>query len=997
MQKDRHGNALRVMRIGVLVLGMVPACGAQQSVQAMGGVASLTLPSTAPWTTIGLSTNAMRWELRVHDFGSDWSAYPSYFVNLGPMTLLRGWTSNVAQASIVKSPWSDDVVYNNGPLVIGCCNDMSDVLVRVQRDVANSRYTLEVCNARGGGCLSGTAQILSYGAQSWANWPISVNGAGKIAFLRWFSGVVPLGSPIPNSGAVGDLGDWEFEGNVLDSSGHGLTFSGVPFSYSATPTYAPTCNAGTQRTFRAGYPTGLDGSGSYALDGGTSLSYVWQLVSGPPGLSWSSHSVPRPQVRGLTFGSYVFQLTVTDSSNQSSSCTVKDGAVATDNNDIVITNNTAVDTLLGPMVRYGANPWPWYDNRHKQAADNQIAVMDTYFPAWWDVAGPGTVTVTNGSATFVGFGTSFTTTFCQGPANPTVKQAGYPIITVWHPLGSGTGRRMFDVASCTDDTHLTVATPYNEDGKTPPGAGLTYTADNQYAVIWGWAQAASPANYYDNVAAYYALYYRSGIDDYLTAARKLADRFWESPPIDQGVEPSGFGYPPRSVSAMGLTLRALDGRPDMWTGLHSLWDQFMWYLQDFDPPRGIWDTREEAYHLAMISYCALFDSDSTYRNTCKTSIVNSFPAVWTPTKFPDGSWPQMYIGDASWWAAPTTSVTLTKGSTVVTGVGTNWSSAAFPAGTRIWFTNSPSAPLNNSAGDPASYVATFADSTHLAIDRSYEGTTGSHGWEISPYNALGWNSQPYMIGILSAAFDLAAKAVVDVDPATASLAHSYNVASANWIKNYGYWPATKGLYYFADGIDCQPPIADNNTLCTSGYNAGQARTLSAEALRGLNAAYAYSQDPSLKTFIDALYNAMWARPTTCPAGSTLCVPDGSYIDPLDDGQYMISGSPPPPKWFGLFFGFSAQSSWPGYRAGGLKPAIGERVYIGANLPGVPGATKIRVAITDPSGSTTTTDCNALPCAVTVDSRQGDSLMSIQYLSAAGAVLASSRTPLIGGQ
>jgi hypothetical protein len=33
----------------------------------------------------------------------------------------------------------------------------------------------------------------------------------------------------------------------------------------------------------------------------------------------------------------------------------------------------------------------------------------------------------------------------------------------------------------------------------------------------------------------------------------------------------------------------------------------------------------------------------------------------------------------------------------------------------------------------------------------------------------------------------------------------------------------------------------------------------------------------------------------------------------------------------------------------------------------------------------------------VDSRQGDSLVSIQYLSATGAVLASSRTPLIGGQ
>jgi hypothetical protein len=236
------------------------------------------------------------------------------------------------------------------------------------------------------------------------------------------------------------------------------------------------------------------------------------------------------------------------------------------------------------------------------------------------------------------------------------------------------------------------------------------------------------------------------------------------------------------------------------------------------------------------------------------------------------------------------------------------------------------------------------------------------------------------------------------------LAHSYNLAAAKWIENYGYWPATKGLYYLVDGIECQPPIADNNALCTASDTAGQARTLSAEAMRGLDAAYAYNQDPSLKSFIDTLYNAMWAAPATCPAGSTLCVSDGSYIDPMDDGQYMIAVPPvsslsnaTPWKWFGMFFGFSAQPAWPGYRVGGLQPRAAEPLYIGGNLPGIPGATAARVTTTDPSGVTYTTNCNALPCAVTVDHRQGDHLVSIQYLSATGAVLASSSVPLIGGQ
>jgi hypothetical protein len=181
-----------------------------------------------------------------------------------------------------------------------------------------------------------------------------------------------------------------------------------------------------------------------------------------------------------------------------------------------------------------------------------------------------------------------------------------------------------------------------------------------------------------------------------------------------------------------------------------------------------------------------------------------------------------------------------------------------------------------------------------------------------------------MMGILSWAFDLAAKAVATVSPTTASLAHSYNVAAANWIKNYGYWPTAKGMYYTAGGPDCSYPISDSNTLCTAGYSADQARALSAEAMRGLDLAYAYSQDSSLKALTDTLYNAMFAKPGTCPSGSTMCVSDGTYLDPMDDGQYMMAtpplsslGTGTPWKWFGLFFGVSAQSSWPGYRVGGV--------------------------------------------------------------------------------
>ena len=261
-----------------------------------------------------------------------------------------------------------------------------------------------------------------------------------------------------------------------------------------------------------------------------------------------------------------------------------------------------------------------------------------------------------------------------------------------------------------------------------------------------------------------------------------------------------------------------------------------------------------------------------------------------------------------------------------------------------------------------SYVSTFVDATHLTLNAPYQGTTGTHGWEVSSYNYLGWNIQPYGEGILSGAFGLVAKALATVNPATSALARSYSISAANWVKNNGYWPAGKGLYYDVGGVDCQPPISDSNTICTSGYAPDQSRSLSAEALRGLTAAYAYTQDPSLGAFIQTLYNAMWAAPTTCPSGSTLCVPDGAYLDPMNDGQYGIAtpatlsalNGGTPWKWFGMYFGYSGESSVPGILAGGLQRFAG--VLMQPDDGEFPG----RV--------TTATNCNASPCAATVDRR-----------------------------
>jgi hypothetical protein len=758
----------------------------------------------------------------------------------------------------------------------------------------------------------------------------------------------------------------------------------------------PICDAGPQRTFRAGagFSGQLDGSGSHSQDGG-GLTYSWRQLSGPSRVRWTNRSSPQPTISGLLAGTYTFQLMVQESAHQSATCEVKHGAVATTDNGVVVTTNTAAGTLLGPLTRLGTNPWPWFDNRQEASAKLQLASMDEHYPAWWDTPSPGTVAVAAGSAAVRGEGTSFTTTFCQGPEKPTMPKPK-AVIAVWYATGIGeqTGRRMSTVSACQDDTHLTVDEAWDQ-GTAPAGTGLQYAADDastNYASNWGWGATELPGNYEDNVAAYYALYYRSGVDDYLEAARKLADRFWRSPMLDRGAgQPGRYGYPAGSLAPLGLVLRALElqgSAGDMWPGLHRIWDRSMAYLNAPEE----WDGRQAAYHLAMASYCALFDADAGYRANCKASVSSSFSGIWSPSRAADGSWPQLYYNASSWDTE--TSASLVNGSMTVTGNGTAWSAGNFPA--TIWFTNVPgNKPANNQAGDATAYTATFIDPTHLSLDRPYAGTSGQHGWALAgAAEMIGWGAQPRGMGMLAAAFDLAAKAMAGADPANEALAREYALSAINWIRTYGYWPLHKGLYRAAQGINCQAPIGIGNTACTGDQTREEARAAGAGVLKGVMAAYAASGDSSLRDFADTLYNAMFAKPGTCPNESSTCVPDDDYLRGLDDGGSMLTALPPQGnRWFGTFFGFNNLSAWPAYREEKAEAESNRTFYVSFNLESVRGAAKVSVRATEPSGVASETECTSSPCAVVVDARQGRPFIELNYLSATGAILARDRLPL----
>jgi hypothetical protein len=949
------------MKRVLLALALAGYGWAYSSLAVAGNTGRLSVPHVAPFNALG----DYRVEFRIHAWTAPTTGYTQIF----------SWGS-----SYINQVYLEIVLTHAGELCavdrvdsfsrnnFACTNltGHTDVIVRVQRFGASypselgsvGSFLLEAWDVSGASiaryCQIGTpgnsyaCPITTAVTRDWTQTAGYIGNPStptylSLAWLKWLSTTVPPGGLAPIESTPADLADFRFENNLTNqgTGGYAVTigsFNSGP-SYSASGSYAPGCACGNQQTFRAGFRAQLDGTNSYPLNGASPLTYLWQQLSGPTSVRWFGQDTARPVVTGTVFGSYVFQLTVTDSSGQSSFCRVKHGFTATDRNHLVITWNSAMDMLLGPMIQYGTNPWPWFDDRHRADADLQAANLDTYFRPYWetDTLGAGTVTVTAGSTTVTGVGTSFTTSLCQGPGDPTTPQqlGGLNMrLIVWYPNASeeGYGLREMKVNSCQSDTMATIDA-WGTDVADCHGGGCRYSMRSP--LYSNWTSNSAPANFYDAVAAFYSLYYRSGIDDYQTAARKLADRFWKYR-LDSGMTilPS-----PRNVSLLGMILRALDGRPDMWPGLDHQFNSAVGSLTTsdtfLDASRrtdgshwGLWDIREMAYHLAMVSYCAMLDPSSTMRESCKSALSYNMSHMWNWSQAYDGSWQQLYSPEDSKqhsWSTPPTTVSLVHGSTAVVGTGTAWSSSMFSTMRYMVFLPTTDRPTNFQGQEPTYYTimsSQFIDETHLTLDRPYEGTTGTHGWMLDYVGAVGWGTQPFIEGILGLAFDFTAKALAETDPTTAALARSYTVSIANWERDYGYHSAVKGMYYFSGPVNCLAPIPESSTWCTANNTAAQARVLNAESLRAVMLAYSYSGDASLKAFADTLYNAMFGKAGYCPSGSDVCVPDGQYLGDLNDGVgWYMTGTPTGHGWhkyFGMFFGIGAGSDWPAYRAGGPR-------------------------------------------------------------------------------
>jgi hypothetical protein len=110
----------------------------------------------------------------------------------------------------------------------------------------------------------------------------------------------------------------------------------------------------------------------------------------------------------------------------------------------------------------------------------------------------------------------------------------------------------------------------------------------------------------------------------------------------------------------------------------------------------------------------------------------------------------------------------------------------------------------------------------------------------------------------------------------------------------------------------------------------------------------------------------------------------TQADFVPNGGYLY-GATTQHKWWGYYWGVGGNWSWASARLGGTAPPLRRVVMVSLNFQG---ATQAVLTVLAPDGTSTQVTCTSSPCPVTIDAREGDHLLSINYLNAANNVRAS---------
>ncbi|MCC6264693.1 MAG: hypothetical protein IT169_14035 [Bryobacterales bacterium] len=532
----------------------------------------------------------------------------------------------------------------------------------------------------------------------------------------------------------------KFDGNGNDSSGNGRNVGTSGFAFVQTPGQNVIALPATPSTpewapflpLRAGYPSVLTSKSYSMADASASVSCYWVQIDGPSKAIFDNRVSCAPTLTGLVFGPYTFRLYAIDSAGAQGQTDFEVGAVAYDDNGVVIYPDERLNSLLGPSTVLGRNPWEWVDRQSvvmaKKNWDNYKINGGTWDAEWLlpsvnGVERKGTVYKPSGTGSkLYGTGTNFLEVFCNGQAGAAAYNVYVVVDLPPADPGDEPSRYPRQVGSCESDTELTFTSGWAWERPfiSTPGTSWGTIGFCAGCSTWNGRNYASDVNYYDNALAHYSLYYRTGWRKARDSARWMADRYAYSPWIGGGI-----GWVPRQASLTSAYLRAsIDtGGPqtkNVWPMLRVMVDgNCASYTESASL---IGDVRETAYCLGFTALKAKYDPDSAERTESLDRLVTGYTNRWGPQQTAEGRYPEGYSieGDMSRVHQ------VTNGSATVT----RYSGSAYPSdycGTML--TESGTLTVNNT--DRVTVIGSGTNFTGSAGKIIYlTGTLSGQPWSM---------------------------------------------------------------------------------------------------------------------------------------------------------------------------------------------------------------------------------------------------------------------------
>lgn len=420
----------------LVVLLSLPSWAGQSIVLTTGAVGNTSIPAQAPNAPCRVESSIHDWAPNPdsgHIVDASACGFDIVFVNVGAGNLLLQFT--------------DTRSVGGGTCQIGI-GAVSFITYRFQRipSGAGGRDTCEAWSINGapiavGGQFPNSSKSYSYTSTAgWNSNGACVEGTGwgwgctgattglSIAYYRMYTTTVAVNSAPPTTAQslAGCLVSWKFDlGNNTPSLNDSCAAGPYNASLQAgSASYVPTpgqnlvvaiAKSGNIPVQNQGWATwvsarlnalnSLDGTASYSqADASPTVTYLWTFTGGPMAPAIDNPTSGTPAYTPTLFGTYNFSLTATDEASNSGSTSLAVGAVAYDDNGVVIPDNPLITQIFGPMIAFGQNPWGFADERALSA----VKLQSAFYQAGWGL--PGATWLTNGqgtiSYTFGGIGFS---------------------------------------------------------------------------------------------------------------------------------------------------------------------------------------------------------------------------------------------------------------------------------------------------------------------------------------------------------------------------------------------------------------------------------------------------------------------------------------------------------------------------------------------------------------------------------------------------------------